>query len=572
MNTARAAREPPELHEHDGRRVPAARGAAPAAPSPGLDVLALQRSAGNAAVARMLATRPAGPTLQRRTEMPAADPVPRRVVSKSGAIVLVGLQELYATPAKIAEGAGQLQGRGSFVTLVPGETCAFDGSLRRVQPQPAPVPGGQRPPRLQQLHSGINAPDEPTRREKRAEAGSEQFNAERNQYGSIALAEATTLFEAEVSGTLNSYATFSDCHRNTELVMGAEDEVALYGDFDTARGELPSMTKDEAGGFGRKSFDPATRGAYAWLARAIPEFPTQLAKVLEESKIEPSSSLVWQRCQGIIAAIRGSVVSRMSINDPATRADALGAPDYPKELWRLYRMIQDNDAAADTLAMIYGVNKGLSVRVGDGIAVINDTYEKQAADVKVDAARRDVDLAKSSLAEAQEAALSEDADLKAAGEEAGAAASQLLGAAQSAEDAATKWNFHWLPVILTDDEDFVVLENAAGDDADVNRFDTYRWRFKMFGPEQTLHEESGLDTHTTEHYLTLPYTRAPERPRPLQGAGDAVISQGLTEEEREELRANPSPIKQGQMARLIKARNNVPFPAAQRYIAQLLAA
>jgi len=535
--------------------------------SPGLDVLALQRGAGNAAVSRMLATTR---MLQRRTEMDAAGPLPKRVVSNTGAIVLVGPQELYATPAKITEAAGKLQAIGSFVTLAPGDACAFDVTLARVTPRPAAAQGA-RPPRLQQLYSSMNDPDDAAKRERRKAAGNQQFNAERNEYGDMAIAEATTKFAAEVEGSLPDYATFSDCHRNTELVMGAEDEVALYEDLDTRRGPLPSMTKEEAGGFGRKNVDPATRGAYAWLAKAIPSFPAQLELSIKEAGLDPATSVVWQECQPIVTAIRGSAALQgKSLTDASTRSAALADPDYPKELWRLYRLIQDSEAASGALALIYGVNQGLSVRVGDGIAVVNDTYEKQAADVKMDAARRDVRLAQEELRQAREDASSADDAVKATAAGREQTATEHLSSAQSAEEDATKWNFHWVPVVLTDGDDYVLLENAAGDDADVNRFDTYRWRFKMFGPEQKLHDVSGEDTHTTEHYLTLPYTRAPEH---AQAAPQAAVANGLTAEELQELRASPGAMKQMAMAKLLRERNaGLTAGQANAYLKSLLAA
>ena len=464
-------------------------------PPPAVQVLALQRGAGNAAVARMLAA--GATTLQRRTEKPEEPPAPQRVVSQNEAIVLVGPQELYATGKAIADAAGQLREKESFVSLVEGAPCAFDGRLLRVVPR-AVQPTDAKVPRLQSLYAAVNVPGAEARSKARVEKGTEQFNAERNARANIAKDLAEQMFKQDVDATLGDYATFSDCHRNTELVMGAETEQALIDTPEGDRAKLPSLPKAEARGFAQGSADPAALGAYAWLASAIPSFPERVESGLRDAGVEPATSVTWEKCAGVVAAIRGSVVSKMSINDPSTRAAALANPEYPKELWRLYKLIMDTEAASGALAILYGVNQGLHVSVGDGLSVINDPYEKQAADVGMDAARQRAKAAQGVL---------DDADAGAAEK---LAAQQDLTAAQADEAANTKWNFHWVPVIMTDGDDFVALENAAGDDADVNRFDTYRWRFKMFGPQKTLHGESRADPHTTAHYLTLPFARADE--------------------------------------------------------------
>jgi hypothetical protein len=464
-------------------------------PPPALQVLALQRGAGNAAVARMLAAETT--SLQRRTERPEEPPAPQRVVSKTGAIVLVGPQELYATAEAIAGAATQLRDKGSFVSLAEGAPSAFDATLLRVVPR-AVQPTDAKAPRLQSLYAAVNVRGAEARSKARLEKGTEQFNAERNAAANIATELAEERFKQDIDATLGDYATFSDCHRNTELVMGAETEQALIDTPEGDRAKLPSLPKAEARGFAQGSADPAALGAYAWLAAAIPSFPARVEAGLREAGIDPTTSVVWERCEGVVAAIRGSIVSKMSINDPNGRAAALANPDYPRELWRLYRLIMDTESASGVLAILYGVNQGLHVSVGDGLSVINDPYEKQAADVGMDAGRSRAKSAQGVLdnPDAQEAEK--------------LTAQQDLTAAQADEAENTKWNFHWVPVIMTDDEDFVALEDAAGDDADVNRLDTYRWRFKMFGPEKTLHGESRADPHTTAHYLTLPFARADE--------------------------------------------------------------
>ena len=347
----------------------------------------------------------------------------------------------------------------------------------------------------------VNAADVDARRQART---TDEFNQERKPWSQDVNAARLALDE-QVTKTLPDYATFSDCHRNTQAAMGSEDESPIYADLQNPRQQLKTLPPTETRVFATGKNDPALRGAFMWLAKALPEFPAHVDDALRRIDSQNAGALA------VAAGIRGSIISQMSIADPRTKDQALANADYPQQLWRWYRAIQENWITSDVLALVYGVNVGLNVRVGDGIAVINDVYEKAQADVEVDKART-----------AQTAAESwED-----------------LSDARAAEERATKWNFHWLPVVMTDGDDYVVLENAAGDIANVNFMDTYRWRFKIFGPELSVHEASRSDTHTTEHYLTLGFERTATPAAPVGAAPAQLVP--LSADELADLKYNAS--------------------------------
>jgi hypothetical protein len=221
---------------------------------------------------------------------------------------------------------------------------------------------------------------------------------------------------------VDGYITHADCFMNAQTVMGVEDtatgsldSVAPLFVHDSKRSQIKPIDKSkiQAGPTSTISGNAPTRGYLAFLEHALPAFYATLDKKLNKTDAEKDFLSKWRResLNGFLAAYR----------------ELSGKEEYA--------------AVLEAFSLQFGVNTHMSPDIGEGLAVINQPYER---------------------AEMQNA----------------------IEKGESKPDNEL-WNYHFAGVVMKDDDDYVTLENySVGNDT----VDNQEWIFQMYGTgDQSFH-------------------------------------------------------------------------------------
>jgi hypothetical protein len=221
---------------------------------------------------------------------------------------------------------------------------------------------------------------------------------------------------------VDGYITHADCFMNAQTVMGVEDtatgsfdKVAPLFIHDSKRSQIKPIDKSkiQAGPTSTISGNAPTRGYLAFLEHALPAFYATLDKKLNKTDAEKDFLSKWRResLNGFLAAYR----------------ELSGKEEYA--------------AVLEAFSLQFGVNTHMSPDIGEGLAVINQPYER---------------------AEMQNA----------------------IEKGESKPDNEL-WNYHFAGVVMKDDDDYVTLENySVGNDT----VDNQEWIFQMYGTgDQSFH-------------------------------------------------------------------------------------
>jgi hypothetical protein len=221
---------------------------------------------------------------------------------------------------------------------------------------------------------------------------------------------------------VGGYITHADCFMNAQTVMGVEDtatgsldSVAPLFVHDSKRSQIEPIekTKIQAGPTSTISGNAPTRGYLAFLEHALPAFYATLDKKLNKTDAEKDFLSKWRResLNGFLAAYR----------------ELSGKEEYA--------------AVLEAFSLQFGVNTHMSPDIGEGLAVINQPYER----------------------------------------------AEMQNAIENRESNPDNelWNYHFAGVVMKDDDDYVTLENySVGNDT----VDNQEWIFQMYGTgDQSFH-------------------------------------------------------------------------------------
>jgi hypothetical protein len=221
---------------------------------------------------------------------------------------------------------------------------------------------------------------------------------------------------------VDGYITHADCFMNAQTVMGVEDtatgslnSVAPLFVHDSKRSQIKPInkTKIQAGPTSTISGNAPTRGYLAFLEHALPAFYATLDKKLNKTDAEKDFLSKWRRetLNGFLAAYR----------------ELSGKEEYA--------------AVLEAFSLQFGVNTHMSPDIGEGLAVINQPYER----------------------------------------------AEMQNAIENGESNPDNelWNYHFAGVVMKDDDDYVTLENySVGNDT----VDNQEWIFQMYGTgDQSFH-------------------------------------------------------------------------------------
>ena len=238
----------------------------------------------------------------------------------------------------------------------------------------------------------------------------------------------------------NGYTTHADCFMNAQTVMGVEDTAT--GSLDTTapifeqdgqRSQILPVARFPAGPGDVVSSNAPTRGYLAFLEHAMPLFYRELKNKGNDKTVAENDFLKeWTRESrlGIMAAYRKltSVVKYAPL---------------------LHRFSEK-----------FGINEYMSPEIGEGLAIINNPYERNEMQDKI------------------------QCDKATAGD-------QL-------------WNYHFAGVVMKDGDDYVTLENYSVENGGV---DNQNWIFQMYGiGAQSFHSEIKMKKGIGTSSLSLGYT------------------------------------------------------------------
>lgn len=230
---------------------------------------------------------------------------------------------------------------------------------------------------------------------------------------------------AAANRKVDGFTTHADCFMNAQNVMGVED---------TATGSRDSVAPVFKRGDGRSAMEPIgadtiqagpasvisgnapTRGYLAFIEHALPTFYQTLEARGDQRT--PAEEHFLKNCK------------RESRNG----------------LLYAYRQLSGDSqyaAVLDAFSRQFGVNEYMTPEIGEGLAVINEPYERQAMQGRI-----------------------------------------ARGEAQQSEEL---WNYHFAGVVMKDGDDYISLENySVGND----RVDNKKWIFQMYGAgRQSFHAE-----------------------------------------------------------------------------------
>ena len=279
--------------------------------------LALQRAAGNQAVARALRAGAAPPGLIQRFRESRMGRVGR--VSGGGQLILTTSKVLYATSEAIDASRTALSAVGALVTLAPAEGVALRGkSFPDLDAQ-------FRDREYRRVVPAINGP---------AVAGKLWERLKQKQPG-------------------GSFRTYADCYRTGMMAAGLNpagrnqaEKLPLPGG---AGGDVPVMSGLKASEAGTAS--PAARAAASFFEHALPRFKTMLESGAHANKFPP-------------------IVGDLARYERATGKQKLDTGHA------VYRVILENEEARQLFVKEFGINEFASAEIGQALTQVNDPQEK----------------------------------------------------------------------------------------------------------------------------------------------------------------------------------------------------
>lgn len=230
---------------------------------------------------------------------------------------------------------------------------------------------------------------------------------------------------AAANQEVDGYTTHADCFMNAQTVMGVEDtatgsrdSVAPIFEHGGERSQMAPIGADtiHAGPASVISGNAPTRGYLAFIEHALPAFYTTLDEKGEDRTQTESNFLANCRRE----SRNGMLYAYRQLSGDAQYATVL-----------------------DTFSRQFGVNEYMSPEIGEGLAVINEPYERQAMQNRIESGE--------------------------------------------AEQDDELWNYHFAGVVMKDGDDYVTLENySVGND----QVDNQNWILQMYGTgDQSFHAE-----------------------------------------------------------------------------------
>ena len=276
------------------------------------------------------------------------------------------------------------------------------------------------------------------------------------------------------------HMSWADCHRTAQTIMGSPvsyggGERPVVKDHDEGEGDkvLMPLESGKRGGFGSDA--QGNRGIYAMFAYALPRF-------LEYLKNE--EPVVYEQ-------YFATLHKRWNRESDGQRIPTM---------WSIHRGIIDR-GLAERFSEMFGINEFARPQVGDALAQVSNepiATEMKATREKLEKA---LELGSSSLKELEEAPGFDDA---------------LAKEKVNKADLREYWNFHWAGVIMSDANDYVVLQNLSVENMQALN---YRWTFQMYGSgNQSFHTEAGRDPHATLDPVTSVFRYVPTAaPKDIKG-------------------------------------------------------
>lgn len=310
----------------------------PAAPPATARLLELQRSAGNQAVARAVAS---ASLLQRFAAPVATRPEVR--ISESGTIVITGKKELYATQDRIDEANTALAevagGKGAFLRLKGsgGGPPSLEGmpelqGLLRVEPVWTSREMAVNQPEMQELDKINKVKDAP-------------------------------------------YMSHADCHMTAQTIMGSTENLSniaggekaiVEGFAENAETAVEPIEKKVADQKGWASHG-ANRVLDAFIIEAVPKFAARLkAQVDDPDNQGAAGGKMFALYKEVIAYVGGA---------------AAGTEGLPR-LRLGYRKIVENKVLKHAFGQMFGVNQYAEPEIGDALVQFNDEAEKKSEEIK----------------------------------------------------------------------------------------------------------------------------------------------------------------------------------------------
>lgn len=329
------ARRPADVFDPRGRQSnDAARERPDPLPPTTARLLELQRTAGNQAIARTVAS---APLLQRFAAPVATRPDVR--VSQEQGMLLVGKKDLYATQERIDEAntalAAVAGGKGAFLRLE-----ADDATPPTLEGMPA-LQGLKRvAPVWTTRQMGINQPE---------------------------MKELDRVNKADP----DVYLSHADCHLTAQTIMGSTENLSNVGggekaivegleeDAETTVEPIDKKVTDDK----RWASHGANRGLDAFLIAAMPKLADRLQEAIDDPENQGAAGgRIFKLYRDAITSIRGA---------------APGVDGLPK-LRLAYRKVVADRLLAHIFGQLFGVNQYVVPEIGDALVQFNDEVEKRA--------------------------------------------------------------------------------------------------------------------------------------------------------------------------------------------------
>jgi hypothetical protein len=325
----------------------------------------------------------------------------------------------------------------------------------------------------------------------------------------------------------NTFVSWADCHRTSQLVMGSEDQPLGTENIERcvmrgSKGELvvePISSEHAKNSIPGASDSGGNRAMHGFFNAAMPDFLQDISSKSESGRTEAEKRVLAsgeraqadqraraelatlnRRLKGVdekLKELRGQddhaslIEQREAVGRAQNRPDRdltdafrlldelerkIGvvpgpAPDrsVPANFRDVYRAICEDPALYDKFSQDYGVNAYVKPKPGEAVTQINDEIQKQ----KMEREGKDI------------------------------------------------WNFHWAGVVLAnDDGSYMTLENLSVEDLRAVNTD---WYFAVYKPgdpvagakatgrrsddfapgDQSFHEVNKADSHVTDYPLTM---------------------------------------------------------------------
>jgi hypothetical protein len=275
----------------------------------------------------------------------------------------------------------------------------------------------------------------------------------------------------EVQKSLGELCTHRDCHRNAQMSAGSLSDDRENPVIRVQGVEQSAASIDDPRQVGGLKQTATHRGALAVFLTTFEAFPAVVAAAIADGRVEANQRAA---VEGLAEACRnlGTTLAQVKEASVKQRRETWGEGSRTPlvhSLWELYQRIYDNPTAIALYSEAFGVNDRMRPRVGDMLTTINKDTE--------------------------------------AGRE------RTIG-----DKNYEMWNFHYTGVLMTDGDDYVVLEDFAGDYSQ-GALETGHWFFRMYGPRQQSFWSTyspDKDVHTGTSPLAVIMRPTPQGQQPFK--------------------------------------------------------